>query len=102
MKLVGVNGNESLTPLREEIMLFKNPTNGYVEDSATTLSWLWVLLFGPLYWAVRGVWTHFVAHFVLAIISFGILHLVYPFFTYSILRKHYLKNGWIPEHDISA
>tara|TARA_B100000886_G_C20161534_1_gene382276 strand:- start:201 stop:440 length:240 start_codon:yes stop_codon:yes gene_type:complete len=76
-------------------MIFKNPHNGYIEDSATPLSWLWVLLFGPLYWVVRGVWSHAIAHFILALFTFGIAHLIYPFFTYSILRKSYLKKGWI-------
>ncbi|MAU41801.1 MAG: hypothetical protein CMF31_09275 [Kordiimonas sp.] len=77
-------------------MLFKNPQNDYIEDSASILSWLWVFLFGPIYWAVRGVWTHMVAHFFLGIATFGIAHFIYPFFTYSILRNSYYKKGWIP------
>tara|TARA_B100000927_G_C16422098_1_gene451793 strand:- start:207 stop:443 length:237 start_codon:yes stop_codon:yes gene_type:complete len=75
-------------------MKFKNPQNNYVEKVSSPLSWLWVLLFGPIYWAIQGVWRHAVVHFVLAVITFGVLHLIYPFFTYSILRKHYLKLGW--------
>ena len=74
---------------------FKNPQNDYTEESATPLSWLWVFLFGPLYWIVRGVWTHAIAHLVLALITLGIAHLIYPFFTYSILRKSYLTKGWV-------
>ena len=76
-------------------MKFKNKTNGYIENVSTPFSWLWVLLFGPIYWVVKGVWRHAILHFFLFLISLGILHLIYPFFTYSILRKHYLKNGWI-------
>ena len=75
-------------------MKFKNKTNGYIEKVSSPVSWLWVLLFGPIYWVVKGVWRHAVIHFILFLISFGILHLIYPFFTYSILKKHYLKNGW--------
>jgi len=30
----------------------------------------------------------------LAIITMSIAHFIYPFFTYSILKKHYLKLGW--------
>ena len=75
-------------------MKFKNKTNGYIEIVSSPISWLWVLLFGPIYWVVKGVWRHAVIHFILFLISFGILHLIYPFFTYSILKKHYLKNGW--------
>ena len=77
-------------------MLFQHPHSDYVEESATQVSWLWVLLFGPLYWVIRGVWRHAVAHFVLALVTGGIAWLVYPFFTYSILRTHYLRQGWRP------
>ena len=80
-------------------MLFKNPQNDYIEDSASNLSWLWVLLFGPLYWIVRGVWRHAIAHLILALITVFIAHFIYPFFTYSILRKHYLKKGWVQVND---
>jgi hypothetical protein len=76
-------------------MYFKNTQNNYVEESATILSWLWVFLFGPIYWAVQGVWRHVFVHLVLAIITFGVAHLIYPFFTYSIIRKHYLRRGWV-------
>ena len=75
-------------------MKSKNTRNNYTETVSTPISWLWVFLFGPIYWVVKGVWRHAVIHFILFLISFGILHLIYPFFTYSILKKHYLKNGW--------
>ena len=75
-------------------MKFKNKTNGYIEIVSSPISWLWVLLFGPIYWVVKGVWRHAGIHLVLFVASLGILHLIYPFFTYSILKKHYLKNGW--------
>ena len=74
-------------------MKFKNVQNNYTENVSSPLSWLWVLLLGPIYWAVQGVWRHAVVHLILAIITFGIAHLIYPFLTYSILRKHYLKLG---------
>ena len=80
-------------------MRFKNPANEYIEDASSKLSWLWVLLFGPIYWAVRGVWRHCFTHLVLALVSFGIAHLIYPFFTYGILEKHYRKMGWIEVQD---
>lgn len=77
-------------------MEFKNPNNDYVESAGGSMSWLWVLLFGPIYWAVKGVWRHFVAHLFLAPITLGLAHLVYPFFVYAILKKHYLRMGWKP------
>ena len=75
-------------------MMFKNPANGYTEKGYGALTWLWVLLFGPLYWAVKGVWSHFIAHILLSLATLGVAHFVYPFFTYSILRGHYGKKGW--------
>tara|TARA_B100001121_G_C18634303_1_gene595913 strand:+ start:88 stop:333 length:246 start_codon:yes stop_codon:yes gene_type:complete len=75
-------------------MQFRNTRNNYTETVSTPVSWLWVFLFGPIYWAVQGIWRHAVVHFILAVITFGIAHLIYPFFTYFIIRKHYLKLGW--------
>lgn len=75
-------------------MKFKNPSNGYVEIVSGKLSWLWVFLLGPIYWLVKGVWKHALLHIILASITIGVAHLIYPFFTYSILRKHYNSIGW--------
>ncbi len=76
-------------------MIYKHPTNDYREKIYGKWSWLWVFLFGPAYWAIKGVWTHCVAHFLLSIATFGVAHFIYPFFTYAILENHYEKNGWI-------
>ena len=73
---------------------FKNPSNDYVEE-APSLAWLWALLFGPLYFAIKGVWPHALGSLVLAIVTFGISHFIYFFFANSIIRKSYLKKGWI-------
>ena len=75
-------------------MKFQNPANEHIEEVSGPFSWFWVFLFGPLYWAVKGIWTHAVAHLVLAIITVGFAHFVYPFFSYGIIKKHYLKAGW--------
>ena len=72
-----------------KFMKFKNRRNDETEIVSTPLSWLWVLLFGPVYWAVRGVWNHAIVHLILAILSVGIFHLLYPLITYSI--KHLLS-----------
>lgn len=77
-------------------MIYRHPGNSYEEQIYTGFSWLWVILFGPLYWIVRGVWTHALASFILAVCTAGLSWLVYPFFTYSILRHHYNKMGWVP------
>jgi hypothetical protein len=75
-------------------MTFKNPANGHTE-AVPGLAWLWTLLFGFIYLAIRGVWTHAVAGLVLALMTAGISWLIYPFFASGILRNHYLKKGWV-------
>lgn len=74
-------------------MKFKNPQNGFTEE--TNKSWLWALLFGCFYFAKHGVWPHVFISFFLAVFTGGISWLIYPFFTKDIIRKCYLKKGWI-------
>lgn len=73
---------------------FRNPTNGYTEAVGT--AWLRRLLFGCIYFVVKGIWTHAVAAFALALLAFSLSWLVYPFFVCRIVEKHYLRSGWIP------
>ena len=75
---------------------YKNPQNGYVETANSALSWLWCLLFGPLYFLVKGNIFHALISLFLAILTLGISHLLYPFFVYGINRRKYLKQGWLP------
>ena len=77
-------------------MKFKNPSNGYLER-IPRLAPLWVLLFGPFYFALKGVWNHAVFSLILAIVTFGLCWLAYPFFAKTILKNNYLRNGWILE-----
>lgn len=62
-------------------MKFKNIQNNHTEEVCSSLSWLWVLCLGPIYWATQGIWRHVVAHTLIAIATFGIGHAIYPFFT---------------------
>ena len=75
-------------------MKFQNPSNDYIEESAGALSWLWCLLFGPIYFLVKGNFFHALISFILAICTFGVSHLIYPFFVYGVNRTYYLKRGW--------
>ncbi|MFZ1989932.1 MAG: hypothetical protein WAW96_09190 [Alphaproteobacteria bacterium] len=72
-------------------MRFRNPANDYEES--TNAAWLWCLLFGPLYWLVKGIWSHALLQLVLS--CFILPWLVYPFFAGAIVRSHYLRKGWI-------
>jgi len=79
-------------------MRFKNPANGYVEEVNNAP--LWCLLFGCIYLAVKGVWTHAVAAALLAFFSYGISWLIYPFFANQIIRTNYLRRGWVELPDL--
>lgn len=73
---------------------YRNPANGHTE-SVSGLTWLWVLLFGCIYFAVRGVWRHVVAGFLLAVCTAGLSWLIYPLFANRIMRRHYRRMGWV-------
>lgn len=72
----------------------RNPANDYEEEIGTL--WLWCLLFGCIYFAARGVWTHAVAALLLAIFKVGFSWLIYPLFARQIIETHYLRRGWLP------
>lgn len=80
---------------------FKNPNNGYVEKISN--SGLLTLFLGCFFFAFRGIWGHFIISLALALLTFGLSWLVYPLFATSIVRKHYLRNGWIeiPESEVN-
>jgi hypothetical protein len=75
-------------------MRFRSPSNGYEEEVGP--AWLWCLLFGFIYFAVKGVWSHAVVSFVLAFITVGVSWLIYPFFARKIVETDYLRRGWVP------
>ena len=74
-------------------MHFRNPANGYEET--LNVPFLWALLFGFLYFAAKGVWTHAVVSFLLAFITCGFSWLIYPFFARKVVRANYLRKGWV-------
>lgn len=75
-------------------MRFRNTHNDFIEE--TNHPFLWCLLFGFIYFAVKGVLTHALVSLALAIITLGVSWFVYPFFAKGIIEKNYLRNGWIP------
>jgi len=64
----------------------------YVENSPAP--WFWNLIFGPLYWLYKGVYSHFFLEIIVLFLTYGLGWFFYPFFANSILRKYYLRNGW--------
>jgi hypothetical protein len=84
----------------KETRTFMDPLTGE-RESVPLLAPLWVLLFGFIYLARKGAWGHAYAYvfagFILIPVNlFWLPILVYPFFAYRILKKRYLKKGWIP------
>ncbi len=83
-------------------MKFENPDNGFTEEATTAVSWLWALLWPPLYYAVKGVWTHAIVSFVLGWVlgayTFGlsgiVIGIIYAIMNNNIVRQHYLRKGW--------
>ena len=74
-------------------MKFKNSQNNYIEKVSSPFSWLWVFLIGPIYWAAQGIWRHAVVHLILALITVGIAHFIYPFFYLFNNQKTLFKTG---------
>ena len=89
--------------LARYLMQFRNPQNDHVETVTTGLSWLWCFLWTPIYYAVKGIWTHAIASLVLAIVigSFTagigswLVFIVYAVMNKGIVRTAYLRKGWI-------
>ena len=73
---------------------FENPMNNYRVTVGTFGPFFWCLLFGPLYFLVKGSLKHFLLSILLAIITLGICWLIYPFFAPGIIRNMYLEKGY--------
>jgi len=76
------------------MMKFQNPSTGAIQE-VSSMAWLWVFLFGFVYFAVKGVWWHVLGWILFAIVTLGLSLLIYPIFANDIMRKHYLSKGWV-------
>jgi len=74
---------------------FQNPATGRVEIGSTPFSWLWCLLFGPFYFAYKGVWQHALFWLIFTPLTGGLAWLIYPFFAGRFVRQWYDHAGWI-------
>lgn len=90
-------------------MKFTNPANGHTEQVLGTFHWLWCFLWTPIYYAVKGIWTHAIVSLLIGWLIGGaigwailfmpvfIVSLIYAFLNKSIVRSYYLRKGWIEE-----
>ena len=73
---------------------FEHPENGYKESFRPDNAWLCTLLAAPIYFAIKGSWTHTVASLMLALCTMGASNILYAFYARRILCNHYQRKGW--------
>lgn len=88
----------------EAMATFKHPSNGY-EESVSILAPLWALLFGPLYFAVKGAWGAAVIETILLVIAFStaifavflvpVVWVIFAIAALGIVNRTYLRKGWV-------
>jgi hypothetical protein len=81
-------------------MVFRK-SNGYEETGGTSLSWLWCLLFGPLFFLMKGCYRHAILSIIAVPLTGGLSLLIYPWFAAGIVNRTYLRDGtWFPVNDV--
>jgi hypothetical protein len=84
---------------------FKNPVNGHIEE-VTAWPHLWALLFGMVYFLVRGLWPHVIIQLAVILIFIGgmgdpgLLFVIPMWIGYAIaaptlIAAKYKRTGWI-------
>lgn len=76
-------------------MKFQSPKNKDYIEEVSSLCWLWVLLFAPIYFLVKGNYRHAIASALLSIFTIYLSAIPYAFFAKKVMRSHYLRQGWI-------
>jgi hypothetical protein len=81
-------------PEGETVASFEHPLNGHVQK-VTFLSNLAVLLIGPIYLALKGMWGHFWLYLLLTPFTafFGVW-IWYTLFVGGYVKEDYLKKGY--------
>ena len=67
----------------------KNTKTGQTRAVAGSFTWLWALLFGPIYYAAKGMWGYFV------ISMFPLAFLFLAFFSKGALIRKYEDMDWV-------
>jgi hypothetical protein len=74
---------------------FQNPSNGYIVKGNGKFAILWAVLFGPFYFAYKGLWLHALLSAVAAVLTMGFGALIYGFFGPGLVNRHYQHRGWL-------
>ena len=89
---------------QEFTAIYENPQTGW-REAVPELAWLWMLLFGGIYMAVRGLWRPLG---IVLLVLFGTSFFFWPLLfliapavwivpsvrAQSIFREHYMRLGW--------
>lgn len=76
--------------------VYVHPANGAKEQSWSGFSWP-CLFFGVFWFLFKGLWGWAIAAALLAIPTYGISWLIFPFLANDAHRKSLLKAGWVAE-----
>lgn len=77
----------------KDIYYFKNLKSGQYVIAVNR--WYFVILFAPIYFALKGMKFHCITSFILMILTLGLSNTIYAFFAHRLLVSHYLRNGWV-------
>ena len=73
---------------------FIDPNNANKEYYASNMSWLWTILFGPLFFLYKGMWLHFIIFLPISIATFGFASLLVALFANKMVYNFYIKKGY--------
>jgi len=73
-----------------------NPNTEQTVKASTALTFLWVLLFGPLHHLFLGRASTAIMSIALTILTLGLAQIYYLFWCRTVARNYYLSNGFIP------
>jgi hypothetical protein len=81
-------------PPRNEFV-FRDPHTGATTRVTKRGSFWFTFLFGVFYLLYKEIWLHAAIAAILAIFTYGLSWLIYPFFAYRIIVDNYRRKDWV-------
>lgn len=82
--------------MSKKICALYHPTSKESSDVYRGFNWP-CLFFGPLWFAVKGMWLWVIVSLLLGCFTFGFSGLIFPFLANGMYKKHLRANGWLTE-----
>ncbi len=79
-------------------MIIEHPSSGTHKTILGPLHRLWSFLFGPIYYAVKGMW----GPTIISLFTINGLFVIFPLWNRTIVRGYYEKAGWRVYDDVVA